>query len=127
LLSEECSQIKDDPPWIVGSAIYQGSFHPFGGTTATIPNSEGSKFEAKHAATEWELICYPDQLASTILEDKIFHTAEDQPIQVAEQRLLETPANSSFMELVGLGIVNVGTAGDVPCDTLDLQAVEEPK
>jgi hypothetical protein len=127
LLSEECSQIRDNPPWIVGSAIYGGSLHSFSGTTATISNSDGSKFDAKHAAAECELIPYPDQLASTILADEIFHIAEDQPIQVAEQRVVTAPTNSSFIKVVGLGIANVGTTGDEPCDTLDLQAEEEPK
>jgi hypothetical protein len=127
LLLEECSQIRDDSPWIVDSAIYGGCLHAFSGTTATISNSDGSKFDAKHAATEWELTSYPDQLTSTILVNKIFHIAEDQPIQVAKQRVVTAPANSSFIEVAGLGIVSVRTAGDEPCDPLNLQAEEEPK
>lgn len=54
-------------------------------------------------------------------------TAEDQPIQVTEQRTMANPANRSSIELVESGILGVGTAGDVLCDTLDLQANAKPK
>jgi hypothetical protein len=110
LLSEECSQIRDDAPWTVSSAIYQGLLHALSVTTATILNPEGLEFDATHTRADWEFNAYLNQLTSPI---------------VAEQRALADPANRSSIELVELGLFNVGTAGDIPC--LDLQAEAEPK
>jgi len=121
LLSDECSQIRGDAPWAVSSAIYQGSLH------GAILIPEGPKFDATNTTAHWEYTRYLDQLTSPIVADQIFHTTEDQTIQVAEQRALVDPENRSYIKLVNLGMPNVGTAGDVPCDTLELQAEAEPK